>query len=112
MTKDELEQLKKEIPKGSSAYYLLRILAPVIEQAWVEAERVCAILEQIREGICSCDIVDVPEWFHVCEWHKEFTNDSEYAEQLVRMLNRIGVEIDELREKNNEVIKELKDAKD
>ena len=74
--------------------------------------RLTAILEQTRESICSCNIVDVPEWFTVCEWHKGITNDSGHAEQLARMINRIGVEIDDLRDKNEALRHTIADLTD
>jgi hypothetical protein len=81
----------------------------ILEYAGI-AERVCAILEQTRESICSCNIVDVPEWFTVCEWHKGITNDSGHAEQLARMICRIGTEIDALRDKNEALRQLIADA--
>ena len=53
MTKEELEQLKKEMAKGTSAYYLLSELAPVLEQAWAERDDAILYRNGMRDDLCG-----------------------------------------------------------
>lgn len=62
-------------------------------------ERLRAMHDAIHESICSCNIVDKPEWYYVCEWHEGVTGE-ERGEHLAKLINRIGTEIGLLREEN------------